>query len=313
MDTRAFYAALDEAYSSGIDGSVEQFLCEQLALCANENCGQNLWFVMCMSELGSYYRNVGRYDASIQAFQKADRVLLLLLGEKSPERATNLNNMAGAYRMKGDLQSALNLFTQSISIYDSLPRRDPFLYAGVLNNTAVLYQHLGKTEEAIEYQTRSIEFLEKIPEARAELATALANLSSLRLEAYRKKKAKAPKDFLELYKLLDRAVEILRSQPDERSRYAAVLNSKAELLVEEGRHNEARKLLEETLPNFYSKNADYAAACLNLARLCVQTGALADAGRYYESSLAVLKNIFGDEHTKTREIQDEYRQINGNG
>lgn len=311
MDIRAFYSALDEAYNSGIDGAVEQFLSEQLVLCSNENCGQNLEFVMCMSELGSYYRNTGRYDASIQVFQKADSVLLLLLGEKSLERATNLNNMAGAYRMKGELETALDLFTRSISIYDSLPRRDPFLYAGVLNNTAILYQHLGKTEEAIEYQERSIELLEGIQSAQAELATGLANLSSLRMEAYKKKRAL--QNFSELYKLQDRAVEILRSLPDERSRYAAVLNSKAALFTEEGRYDEARKTLEEALPNFYSHNADYAAACLNLARLCVKTNDHAAAKRHYESSLSVLRNIFGDEHIKTREVQAEYQGLNGNG
>jgi tetratricopeptide (TPR) repeat protein len=310
MDIGAFYSALDEAYNSGVNGAVEQFLSEQLASCTHENCGQNLGFVMCMSELGSYYRSTGRYDAAIQAFQKADRVLLLLLGEKSPERATNLNNMAGAYRMKGELETALDLFTRSIAIYDSLPQRDPFLYAGVLNNTAILYQHLGKTEEAIECQKRSIELLENIQNAQAELATGLANLASLYLEECKKKAI--PKDFSELYKLLDRASEILRSLPDERSRYAAVLNSKAVLFVEDGRYDEARSLLEETLPNFYAQNADYAAACLNLARLCAKTKDRGAAKRYYESSLSVLENIFGGEHAKTREVRAEYQGLNGN-
>jgi tetratricopeptide (TPR) repeat protein len=307
MDIKAFYSALDDAYKSG---SVEEFLSEQLAVCTHENCGQNLGVVMCMSEMGAYYRNTGKYDASIQALQKADRMLLLLLGEKSPERATNLNNMAGAYRMKGELETALELFMQAVSIYDSLPQKDPFLYASVLNNTAILYQYLGKPEQAITYQERSVELLKTVQSARAELATGLANLSSLYLEARRKERSE--KNVSECSKLLDRAVEILCSMPEEHSRYAAVLNAKATLCVEEGSRDEARKLFEEALSNFYSQNADYAAVCLNLARLCVKTDD-ASAKRYYESSLSVLQNIFGDDHVKTKEVRAEYQELYEDG
>jgi tetratricopeptide (TPR) repeat protein len=309
MDAKAFYGALKDAYNSGTQ-AVEQFLFEQLAFYVHENCGQNLGYVMCMSELGSYYRNTGKYDASIQAFQKVDRILILLLGDKSAERATNLNNLAGAYRMKGELETALNIFHESISLYDSLPEKDPFLYASVLNNAAILYQYQKKTEQAIEYQEKSIKLLNKVEGAQAELATGLANLSSLYLEAHKKKKLE--KSLSELYKLLDQAIEILSSLPHEHSRYAAVLNSKAVLLTEEEKYEEAKKLFLDALPNFYAQDAGYAAACLNLARLCIKMNDPATAKEYYEFSLSVFRNVMGKEHAKTKEIESEYQTINEN-
>jgi tetratricopeptide (TPR) repeat protein len=230
-----FYALLDEIYASGEEGAVLGFLTEMSEATAGVDGGFNAEHMLCMCELGSYYRGVGEYEESLRAFHKAEEIIARMFGEDSANYASNLTNTATAYRMMGDTDKALELFLRSIRIYDALPERDEYLYAGALNNIAILYQNTDEYEKAADCLTKAVAILEGLPERKSESATTCANLAALY--------ARIGDDRAEA--VLDRAIDLFRSLPHESPHFAAALNSRAAILASKGRYDEAAEQLRE--------------------------------------------------------------------
>src|SRR5262249_39740774 len=65
-------------------------------------------------------------------------------GEKHPSYATNLNNLAGLYRDRGEHHKALPLYQQALRIYQQVLGEKHPDCATSLGNLAALYQEMGK-------------------------------------------------------------------------------------------------------------------------------------------------------------------------
>lgn len=299
-----FYADLDTQYASGDTHAVEQFLQSriQAVQTGSERFGHE--HLVCLSELGAYYRGVSRYGESADAFQKAAEMIAAEIGPQSAEYATNLNNMAGAYRMAGDYDTALRLFLQSIELYDALPEKNNYLYAGVLNNISILYQMKEEFTLAIDYLLRAIGLLEESPKLVDELATGYTNLASLYQRTGNSGSA---------WKALDESIRIFNALPHESPHYAAALNTKAVLLVLEGKLAEAKDIYLQVLEKIdavFGRNADYAMVCNNLSQVCAQLGDTDGARRYLREELEIYTRIYGADHPKTADVRHALSVLN---
>jgi tetratricopeptide (TPR) repeat protein len=81
--------------------------------------------------------------------------------------------------MEGKYEHALVIYENALSIYDSLPEKNDYLYAGLLNNFAVLYRLMENHEKAADMMMRAESMLEKRSDLADEYAIVKANLKDL--------------------------------------------------------------------------------------------------------------------------------------
>jgi tetratricopeptide (TPR) repeat protein len=298
-----FYSRLDAVYNLGSPCSIESFLMEQVQHYAREYGETSDSCLTCLSELGSYYRGVSRYEEAIDIFRKTDRIIVDLFGGASAERSVNLNNMAGAYRMLGKTGEALELFLQAITICESLPERNSYIYASALNNTSLLFQLQEDYGKASEYMYASIKQLESLPDAKNELATACANLSFQLNRMGEKDKA---------LELITKALDLFRGLPEKGDHYAAALNSKGVFAAEQGRYGEAKEAFLEALPvikTVFGENADYGITCRNLARVLIKNREYPPAVSYLHNAKQIFSRVFGEGHPVTESVTKELNEL----
>jgi tetratricopeptide (TPR) repeat protein len=302
-ERKKFYSSLDAVYESETPCSIEGFLTEQASLYAHENNGINDAYLTCLSELGSYYRGVSRYEEAITVFRKVDSIIISLFGESSAERSVNLNNLAGVYRMIGKSDEGLELFLQSIHICESLPKRNNYIYASALNNTSLLFQLKEDYEKAVSYMLASIKLLEDLPDVKNELATAYSNLSF-------QLNCKGEKD--EALKLINKSIELFHALPEKGDHYAAVLNSKGVLIAEQGRYVEAQEAFLEALSIIkenFGENADYGKTCRNMARVLVRNKEYTLALSYLRNTVEIYNRAFGKGHSLVESTLQELNKL----
>jgi tetratricopeptide (TPR) repeat protein len=298
-----FYAELDRVYASGQRGAVEKFLNDRAAACAARGDELSLDYLMCMSELGGYYRGVSRYEDSLRAFKTAEGVIVTLWGSRSLHYATNLSNMAGTYRMMGEFDASLEAFLRAIDVYDELKENNVYLRAGVLNNIALLCQARKEYARSADYLRSAAALLETAPQLKEELATTYANLSGLCQQLGKMDHA---------WEILGKALDIFQALPEESAHYAAALNSKGALQTMRGQFEEAKETFELVLSKtrkVSAENADCGYSCRNMARLCARLKQYGEAIRYMETAYGIFLKIWGDRHEVVKDALQELEEL----
>lgn len=93
--------------------------------------------------------------------------------------ATTLNNLAGLYRMSGQLQKAVETFDAAIEVYENCEEYVPAEYlASVYSNKGLVYLDMQKTSQAKDLFLNAKEILEKSGEYTSSLGTTLSNLGA---------------------------------------------------------------------------------------------------------------------------------------
>ena len=136
---QTFYQNLDQYYAAGDVDQMERFLLETEAQYRKNTAGAAQIGIAVYNELGSLYRGISRYDASISSFQHARQLVEKEIGTDSVQYATVLNNMAGTCRLMGHFDDALRLFHMAEQIYARAGEEQSYAYASVLNNLSLIH------------------------------------------------------------------------------------------------------------------------------------------------------------------------------
>ncbi|MEY3870810.1 MAG: hypothetical protein RLZZ338_4704 [Cyanobacteriota bacterium] len=161
-------------------------------------------------------------------------------GDKHPQVATSLNNLASLYKSLNRYQEAEPLYQEAIAIVRvSLPPRHPSL-ATHLNNLALLYESLNRYQEAEPLYLEALAIVrESLPPRHPQLAAALNNLGGLYRTLNRYQEAEP---------LYQEALEIDReSLPPRHPQLATHLNNLGGLYESLNRYQEAEPLYQEAL------------------------------------------------------------------
>jgi CHAT domain-containing protein/tetratricopeptide (TPR) repeat protein len=239
------------------------------------------------------FYNQGR---SADATQRARRALAIrkeVLGERHPDYAMSLNNLAGLLESLGDYVEARPLFEQAVAIArELLGERHPN-YALSLHNLAVLLRSEGNYAAAKPMFERALAITKEVlGERHPDYATYLDSLATL---LYWQGDYAAARPVYE-HALAIRKEVVGERHPD----YARSLNNLALLLKSQGEYAAARPLYERALAIrkdlLGERHPSYAMSLNSLAVLLYSQGDYAAARPLYERALAIKKDVLGERH-----------------
>ncbi|SOE23863.1 His Kinase A (phospho-acceptor) domain-containing protein [Spirosomataceae bacterium TFI 002] len=162
-----------EEYAGNYDKSIGHYL-NFLNEARNNNYKSEE--LQALTDLGSIYLNTNQLDAArnvfTQGFLKTDSL------ENPKRKSAFYNNLGIVYKKKGELDSALIMYTKSMRIKELLG--DSLAIANLKINTAALLISLGRYDEAEKQVQENIDFTEK-KNRFADLWHNLTNLSDIKI------------------------------------------------------------------------------------------------------------------------------------
>ena len=178
MTVWELFAEYDKQCGLLSDSELEVWLNEALTKYRMENPDDYIGQSAVLNELGGFYRSRGVFDKGEQAFLMAKELLDAIKNTESLDYATTLNNLAGLYRLSGELKKALEMFEASQALYEKSEKSaPPELYASCLNNKGLVYQDMGRYEDALELFEKALGLVNDLPNNGYVLATTLSNIA----------------------------------------------------------------------------------------------------------------------------------------
>ncbi len=248
----------------------------------------------------AYYLNErAQYADAEPLYKQVMEIRRAALGERHPDYASSLNNLAALYDAMGRHADAEPLLKESTEIRRAaLGERHPD-YAQSLNNLAQLYRAMGRHADAEPLcKQASAIWREALGERHPSYAISLNNLAALYRDMGRHTEAEP---------LLKQAMEIRRAALGERHPdHAQSLNNLAVLYGEMARHAEAEPLHKESTEILRAalgeRHPDYAGSLYNLASLYQAIGRHAEAELQFRQALEILRTTLGTEHPNYRTV-----------
>ncbi|HXR93691.1 MAG TPA: tetratricopeptide repeat protein, partial [Steroidobacteraceae bacterium] len=119
-------------------------------------------FAASLNDLGlMLYYDKGDYDRAEQLLLESMAMKRKLLGDKHPEIATSLSNIADVLHNKGDLAGAEKDYLQSLAMYRELLGNEHPYVARTLNNLAFVYYDKGDVSAALQTERESLAIYRK--------------------------------------------------------------------------------------------------------------------------------------------------------
>jgi CHAT domain-containing protein/tetratricopeptide (TPR) repeat protein len=238
-------------------------------------------------------RRAGQLHEALPLARQALALRRQVLGERHPDYAQSLNNLATLYVYQGEYAKAEPLYRQARDLAKQvLGERHPH-YATSLYNLAALYESQGEYAKAepLCRQARDI-YKQVLGERHPDYATSLDNLARLYQDQGEYAKAEP---------LFRQALEIHKEVLGEcHPHYATSLNNLARLYQDQGEYAKAepvfRQALEITKQVLGEHHPDYAASLDNLARLYQDQGEYAKAEPLFRQALEITKQVLGEHH-----------------
>ncbi|HEV3257270.1 MAG TPA: tetratricopeptide repeat protein [Gemmataceae bacterium] len=277
----------------------------------------------------------GKPAEAINSARRAVEIRGKVLGEKHPDFAVSVNNLAFLYKDMGDYARAEPLYQKALEIAkQALGERHP-LYATNLNNLALLYSDLGDYARAEPLLQKALAVRgQALGEKHPDYAASLNNLAGLyasmadyaRAEPLYQRAIEINKlalgdkhptyarslnnlawlywsmgDYLRAEPLLQKALEIRRKALGEKHPDSATsLNSLAALYSSMGNYPQAEPLYQKALEinrlALGERHPDYASSLNNLAALYQDMGEYAKAEPLYQKALEIRKLLLGEKH-----------------
>ena len=248
------------------------------------------------------YKTMGDYARAEPLYRQAMEIRKQVLGEKHPDYAVSLNNLAELYEAMGDGARAEPLLRQSLQIeLQTFGVRHP-QYATSLNNLALLYYGMGDDARA---ETLFLQVLQirkqTLGERHPDYATSLNCLARLYSRAGNYQRAEP------LYR---QALEILKQKVGEKHPdYATDLNNLASLYEDRGDYARAEPLYRQSL-EIYKKTLGerhvyYAGSLNNLAMLWLKMNRPQEA----VAAAAHAVDIVRAQLDATADVQSESQQL----
>lgn len=301
---QTFYQNLDQYYAAGDIDQMERFLLETEAQYRKNTAGAAQIGVAVYNELGSLYRGISRYDASISSFQHAKQLVEEEIGADSVQYATVLNNMAGTCRLMGHFDDALRLFHMAEQIYARAGEEQSYAYASVLNNMSLVYRELEDLQPAIDYLEKALEIIQTMPNTQQEIAITYNNLAAMYRQAGNTAKAMQCVDLAMQY--FDQCCE------QENVHYAAGLNSLAGFLYAERDDERALELYQKSAQytkRFFGENIEYGITCRNMYWVYERLGKRNEAIEALEKAREIFAQVLGEDDDRTCAIADDLRRL----
>lgn len=301
---QTFYQNLDQYYAAGDVDQMERFLLETEAQYRKNTAGAAQIGIAVYNELGSLYRGISRYDASISSFQHARQLVEKEIGTDSVQYATVLNNMAGTCRLMGHFDDALRLFHMAEQIYARAGEEQSYAYASVLNNMSLVYRELEDLQPAIDYLEKALEIIQTMPNTQQEIAITYNNLAAMYRQAGNTAKAMQCVDLAMQY--FDQCCE------QENVHYAAGLNSLAGLLYAERDDERALELYQKSAQytkRFFGENIEYGITCRNMYWVYERLGKRNEAIEALEKAREIFAQVLGEDDDRTCAIADDLRRL----
>lgn len=290
FDTKSFYDELDGYYSRCDNAVTEQFLLDALdnvensmiisagcscCSCDSDSCetdggitaqdkdwiiSRSQGIIAILNELACFYRGTSRWPECIDAFTRLKTEMEQCGITGSDNYALVILNLAGAYRLMGDFQKALDTFSESRRILNANGKNDPYSTASLYNNEGLVYLDMKDFARAAEHFEKALEHMRLVPDNDAEIATSLSNAAMAHYGSGNSEKARA---------MLDEALEIFAALDGGMNpHYAASLNSKALFAFNAGETELAAKTFElavEKTRLIFGENHEFVIGCRNCA------------------------------------------------
>jgi len=251
------------------------------------------------TRLGRFYDGQGLYELAEPWYQKCQTVAETRLGNKHPDFAISLNNLASLYKSQGRYSEAELLYKDAIAIdKQSLPPNHPSL-ATHLNNLAGLYRFQGRYSDAEPLYKDAIAIKQQsLPPNHPSLAIHLNNLAGLYRSQGRYSDAEP------LYK--DAIAIKQQSLPPNHPSLASSLNNLAELYRSQGRYSEAEPLYKDAIAidkqSLPPKHPSLASIFNNLAGLYYSQGRYSEAEPLYKDAIAIKQQSLPPNHPSLASI-----------
>ena len=237
--------------------------------------------------------DLARYAEAEPLLRAVAEILKRELGEKAPQFAIALNNLAQLVQATNRLAEAEPLYRRALAIDEACFGKESPEVATVLDNLAMLLQATNRLAEAELLYRRALAIDEaSFGKEHPTIATALNNLAALRQATNRLSQAEP---------LMERVVHIFEvSYGKEHPNVATALNNLAQLRKATNRLAEAEPLMERALAideaSFGKEHPNVAIRLNNLAGLLLATNRLAKAEPLYRRALAIDEASFGKEY-----------------
>ena len=314
FDAQAFYEELDRHFAAFDNAATEKFLLETLdnvensvylqagcACCGDGDCNdegekelteaEKEWIVSrsqgmiaVLNELACFYRGVSRFDESLDTFARLKKEMEDCGLTGTDNYALVTLNLAGAHRLMGKYDEALDAFDEAGRILAANGQNDPYSLSSLYNNKGLVYQDKKDFAQAAAHFEKALELMPRTEENKAEVATALNNLAMAAWNCGEREKAE---------KALDEAISIFKDLDGGMNpHYAGALNTKAIFTYNNGAYEEAAKLFElavEKTKLVFGENREYAIGCRNCSVAWDKAGNAAKAKEYADKAAAAEK------------------------
>ena len=141
---------------------------------------------------------IANYSLARVFFERAHRIAPTQYGEQSAQMATGCHELGAIIKLQGDLDNAMRLYQQALSIKEQVHGKNSKEVAETLNNIGELYRAQGDYKNALAYNQRSLKIREKLFEANnLKIATSKNNIAGIYFQL--KQYEKAEKMFMEVH------------------------------------------------------------------------------------------------------------------
>ncbi|GBG27915.1 Kinesin light chain 1 [Hondaea fermentalgiana] len=268
---------------------------------------------------GALFNSQGLSNEALTNFEEALSIRKEILGDRHPDVATTLNNIASVYDSQGRYEEALANFEEAQSIRrESLGDRHPDV-GGTLNNIAAVYSSQSRYEEALAYYEEDLSISkESLGDRHPDVAITLIGIANEALSIRRESLGDRHPDvggtlnnIAAVYYSQSRYEEALEyyeedlsiskeSLGDRHPDVAITLICIANVYHRQGRYEEALAYYEEALSidkeSLSDRHPDVATTLNNIANVYGDQGLYEEALAYYEEALSIRKESLGDRH-----------------
>lgn len=246
----------------------------------------------------------GKAREAVAPAEKTAQTRKQLLGDKHPDYAQSLSNLAAVYRALGDYAGAEPLCRQALEIRSRLGKHPR--HAESLNQLVELYQTQGNYLKAEPLSRQALEVSKQVfGERHPQYATSLNSLASL---------YQAQGDYAQAEPLFRQSLEIRKQVlGDKHPHYALGLNNLAALYQTQGDYAKADAFFRLALglrkELFGEKHPDYIVSLNNLAVLYMVQGDYAKAELLCRQALDLGRPLLGEKHPYFASLQVNLAQL----
>jgi len=201
------------------------------ALAINLKLNDNIEISETYNNLGTYYLYTSQFDSARYYYNIA---ISYLDSDLNTTKASILNNIALAYQYEGDYEKSINIYVQSLNIYEQL--NDMRTAMLIYNNIGSLYKEIGYFNKAIEYYQKKIAFSQEIGD-QIEYCKSLNNIAGCYAEMHNNDTA------ITIY---ESAIPLFDSFDDKETK-AMIYKGIADCEIEKSNYKKALKYAQKAL------------------------------------------------------------------